>query len=115
MSISDLEPVGPVALRVAPDVEQAPMVEPMMAGTEGDEVVRVGSASVLPVVDVVDVQAAPHRAPGSSTAPITMFDLASQSSGHDALGSPDRERSTVLEPDGGQRGITGDQVPEVVR
>jgi hypothetical protein len=58
---------------VSRDPQPAQVVETVMAGAQGQQVGGVGSAAVLPVLDVVHVQPTGALAPRHPAAPISVF------------------------------------------
>src|SRR4051812_8573295 len=82
------------------DAEVAEVVEPVVASAQAEEVGGVGAPVVLPVDDVVDLQAAAALAPRDPAGPVAVLDHAAGAVRDGSLGPADRDRDSVAADDG---------------
>ena len=95
-------------LRVPGDVEQASVVHAVVFGAQPDQVVGGGGTAVLPMHDVMDLDAAGGTA-GHPAAPIPQLDGLAQGEGDDVAAPADVEGPAVADPDDDPGGVTQDQ------
>jgi hypothetical protein len=101
-----------VAFGVADDAEQAEVVGPVVVTTQAEAVPGVGGTAVLPVKDVMDLQAAASVTTRHGAAAVAAFDEPAQPSGHHAGLAADAQRDPGGFEDGPQVDVTQQQGPQ---
>ena len=82
--------------------------EPVVVGTEMDEVREVGAPAVSPVIEVMRVQEAPLPAAGEAAGPVPGSKGPPERRRHAARLAANRQGPTVLLEDPDDRGVAGE-------
>ena len=90
------------------------MVHAVVFGAQADQVVCVGRSTVLPVDDVMNLDATAGTA-RDPAAPIPQFDGASQGQRDDVPSPPDVEGTAATHTDDGAGGVAQDHPPQRLR